>query len=416
MVKESGEDFKLDADGDVIISTSGHVGVTVSMDFVEGENLAEDQDVFEAKTAGSKTFDFDHMASGVYTVTVPDGWQMQRGPADDPTDDLEDHIAPLASDLNIDVTPTTGYVYGTVEDGANRRLEGVTVTVNGKTGFSDSNGLYTVDGFDAQKGCGTSTTKNQICVTTAEDESEPTADGATFAANTPKRVDITITDETEIATISGTVTMEGVGVGDVQIKLTGATIRNLNARSSSKAKKDDIYKTPSTGIYSVEVLADGEDVTVTPELEDHYFSPEEIVVKATGTPSGINFVAFENGSILGRVVDGDDEPISGVIVTATQAGDGDTDADTTGTTGTYTLSVRPGSYTVEADKDGYSFTEVKAVNVPNDGKAIEDIIGTGEEDQRGPQFADPEWCNIHGRGREGSEVRPRHAGLQRHSQ
>ena len=380
VVKESGEDFKLDADGDVIISTSGHVGVTVSMDFVEGENLAEDQDVFEAKTAGSKTFDFDHMASGVYTVTVPDGWQMQRGPADDPTDDLEDHIAPLASDLNIDVTPTTGYVYGTVEDGANRRLEGVTVTVNGETGFSDSNGLYTVDGFDAQKGCGTSTTKNQICVTTAEDESEPTADAATFAANTPKRVDITITDETEIATISGTVTMEGVGVEDVQIKLTGATIRNLNARSSSKAKKDDIYKTPKTGIYYVEVLADGEDVTVTPELEDHYFSPEEIVVKATGTPSGINFVAFENGSILGRVVDGDDEPISGVIVTATQAGDGDTDADTTGTTGTYTLSVRPGSYTVEADKAGYSFTEVKAVNVPNDGKAIEDIIGTGEED------------------------------------
>ena len=52
--------------------------------------------------------------------------------------------------------------------------------------------------------------------------------------------------------------------------------------------------------------------------------------------SGIDFTAFENGTIHGRVVDASNRGISGVIVTAKQASPGTaTDADTTGTTGTY---------------------------------------------------------------------------------
>ena len=79
MVKEDDGDFVRDNDGNVVISTSGHVGLTVSMDPVDGENLAGDQDDFAAKTARAKAFDFDHMASGVYKVTVPDGWRCEEG-------------------------------------------------------------------------------------------------------------------------------------------------------------------------------------------------------------------------------------------------------------------------------------------------------------------------------------------------
>ena len=152
VVSKSGDDFRYDADDNVVISTSGHAGVTVSMDPVDGENLAGDQDDFAAKTARVKAFDFDHMASGVYKVTVTPGWIAKRGPATDPTDDLEERLAPLDSALNIDVTPTTGYIYGTVEDGANRRLADVTVHVNGETDETDSNGRYVVEGFGPRNG------------------------------------------------------------------------------------------------------------------------------------------------------------------------------------------------------------------------------------------------------------------------
>ena len=108
-------------------------GLTVNMDPVEGENLAMEDEAFTAKTAGSLKFDFGHMPAGVYKVTPPEGWIAQRGPLDSPTNDLAARLNPLDSALNIDVTPKTGYAYGTVTDSENRRLAGVSVNVNGRS-------------------------------------------------------------------------------------------------------------------------------------------------------------------------------------------------------------------------------------------------------------------------------------------
>ena len=71
---------------------------------------------------------------------------------------------------------------------------------------------------------------------------------------------------------------------------------------------------------------------------------------------------------------------------------------TTATTGTYSLSVRYGSYNVTATRDGYgTFTadDHEGVNVPNDGKAIDDLVGTpAGEDNASPECADPERNSI----------------------
>ena len=369
-------------------SRKGQAGLTVSMDPVTGENLAGESDSFEEK-GNTKGFDFGRMPAGVYTVTVSDdGWMAQRGPLDEGKDDLDDYLSPLDTALNIEVTPKTGYAYGAVTDKENRRLAGVTVNVNGVSVETDSNGRYVAEGF-GKKSCSGSgrSGSNLICVQTSEEGSAETKDAATFRANMPTRIDIEIEDATEITTISGTVTHSdgSGGVGNVRVWVDGVAPLNKNAKSKATLKTDNIYVTASDGSFSVRIAAKagGATATITVSKDGMFFSPDgghTFSAVAGQNISGIAFSAFDNGTIHGRVVDGDNDPISGVIVTATQVGGDATDADTTGTTGTYSLSVRYGQFNVGAEKHGYEFTMAENINVPNDGKAIDDLVGTPAED------------------------------------
>ena len=369
-------------------SKTGVKGFTVNMDPVAGENLASVEESFTAKAAGNLTFDFDRMPAGVYKVTTApsSGWKAQRGPLESPTDDLAARLNPLDSALNIDVTPTTGYAYGAVTDGENRRLADVEVTVNGVTETTDAQGRYVVEGFGPQNGCGTSTAKNVICVTTDKEGSDKTADRRSFSANTPTRIDVRIRDATEVTWIEGKVTHSegGAGVGGVLVMVDGRAPNNKNAKIN-RSKTNNAYKTLSDGSYRVQINAkpNGATAEVTVEKDGMFFSPDKHTVSALAkqTFEGINFIAFDNGTIHGRVVDGSNNPITGVIVTATQVSPGTaTDADTTGTTGTYSLSVRYGQYDVSAAKHGYTFTEATGISVPNNGNAIDDLVGTPAED------------------------------------
>ena len=354
------------------------------MDPVDGENLAGDQDDFAAKTARAKAFDFDHMASGVYKVTIPSGWIARRGPATVPTDDLAARLAPLDSALNIDVTPTTGYVYGRVTDSGYRPLADVTVNVNGQTGTSDANGLYVVEGFgpaNYRAPGSTRTSRNRSVVRTAEAGSEPTVVHYPFAENSPRLSNIKITDADEVTLISGTVTESGTGtgVGGVQILVDDDAPLNPNARSSSTVSTNNIYLTGSDGSYTVRIRAKagGESARVTVDKDGMFFTPDLHTVSAVAGAniSGINFTGFDNGTIWGRAVDADSVPLSGAIITGTLVGGDVEDVDTTGATGTYVLSVRYGQYQVAATKAGYTKGEFDGtVNVPNDGKAIADIV------------------------------------------
>ena len=367
-------------------SKAGVKGLTVSMDHVPGENLAGDDESFTDEKGTKLKFDFGHMAAGVYEVTVPDNWKAQRGPLESPTDDLDDRISPLDSALNIDVTPKTGYAYGAVTDADNRRLAGVTVNVNGVSVETDSQGRYVAEGFGSRsyRAPGSRTTlRNQIVVTTAEEGSEETTDLGSFAANTPRRIDVEIEDAAEVTMISGRVTHSdgGAGVGSVRVWVDGRAPLNPNARSSSRLTRNNIYVTNSNGDFTVRVRAKdgGASATVTVSKDGMFFSPDQHTVGAVAgaTISGINFTAFDNGTIHGRVVDGSNNPIGGVLVTAEQIGGTAMDTmTTTANTGAYTLSVRYGQYSVSAAKAGYTFTDTTGVNVPNDGKAQNDLVGT----------------------------------------
>ena len=375
-VSKAGDDFGKDIDGNVVVSTTGHKGLTVSMDPVEGENLANRDESFEAKSASQTKFDFGYMPAGEYTLTVPAGWTAQSGVAA--------RLSPLDSALTIDLTPKTGYVYGHVQDTEKRRMAGVKVMVNGKEFTTDSNGRYIAEGFAAVNGCGTSKSKNRICVKTAHEGSEPTANHTAFAANTPKQINVTIEDAQKVTWINGAVKLDGVGVGGVEVKVDGSAPLNKNAKKG-RTTVNNVHLTGSDGTYSVKIKAKtgGANAEVTVSKDGMFFSPEKHTVSAVAgaSISGIDFTAFENGTIHGRVVDGKNNAISGVVVTATQVSPGTaTDADTTGTTGTFSLSVRYGQYDVTAAKHGYSFTSATAVNVPNDGTAIDDLVGTPATD------------------------------------
>ncbi|MCY4669552.1 MAG: carboxypeptidase regulatory-like domain-containing protein [Rhodococcus sp.] len=378
-MQTSGDDF-VSAD-----SKAGLTGLTVSMDPVDGENLAGKDDSFEEK-GNTKEFDFGRMPAGVYKVTTDpeSGLKVQRGPLEDPTDDLAARLNPLDSALNIDVTPTTGFAYGTVTDDENRRLEGVEVTVNGADPVeTDEYGRYVVYGFGKKSCPGSgSTESNLICVTTAEEESEETATAATFVANSPTRIDVVIKDAEDVTTISGRVTHSdgGAGLNGVRINVVGGALLNPNARSGSRGP-NNIYRTHSGGYYSVETptQTNGGTVKITASRDDLFFSPDEHTVTAVGDPENINFTAFDKEEIHGRVVDGSDDPIGDVIVKAMQGDVEITRDTTTSTTGRYSLFVRYGQYTVTAEKHGYDFTEATGITVPNDGKAQDDLEGTPQE-------------------------------------
>ena len=100
-------------------------GTRVTMTPVDGKNIAGESESFTAAARDNtgtaidetKQFNWGQKAAGAYNpIGVPVGWVAQRGTPDAPTDDLASHINPLDGDLQIDVTPSTGFVYGRVTD------------------------------------------------------------------------------------------------------------------------------------------------------------------------------------------------------------------------------------------------------------------------------------------------------------
>ena len=397
-VKTSGDDFAMDVDGSPKVTKTGQPGLSVSLNPVENENLAGTDESFTAEKAGDMAFDFGQMASGVYTVTVSDAnWTAQRGPDDGPTDDLADRLEPLDSALNIDVTPTTGYVFGTVSDNKGLRAPGVSVDVNGVTVTTDGEGRYVAEGFGAAnytKPGATVAQKNRSIVR-ANDPGQgdmAVVGNVAFAANTPTRVDFTVAQATDIAYVSGRVVHSGTGAGVEGVEImveygagTGA-VAPLNATDHVVNKKVvRMLKTDADGNYTAHVKATGENVYVSAKKKFMFFTPAQHTITAAvgASVSGINFSAFDSGTITGRVVDKDDatQPLSGVIVSATA--DGATSAahaDTTGATGTYVLRVPYGTYSVTATKNGYiNFSSLSGVTVPNDGTPRDNITAEADD-------------------------------------
>ncbi|MDE2806513.1 MAG: carboxypeptidase regulatory-like domain-containing protein [Gemmatimonadota bacterium] len=412
VVTKSGDDFAKDGADKESVTTEGIPGFTVNMDPVEDENLASlSADPFEAEKKSNKAFDFGMMPAGAYTVTInqdTDDWNIQRGPADDPTDDLADRISPLDSALNIDVSPSTGYVFGTVTDNMGRRVPGVTVDVNGATGVSDAQGRYIVEGFGPRSYRAPNATRStpNRSIVSVDDPGAGNMRYITnfrFTANNPTRRDITGVDQAaDVAVFSGRVTYgTGAGVPGVQILVDYTPDSDdsdpenpLNATYHTVPDPDDpgetiqvmMVRTDSNGEYTARVRATsqttGTPIHLSARKEHVSFQPENFPVMAVvgANQSGVNFSATDHGMITGRVVemvDGAEQSLANVLVRATRGGEtAAADSTTTGAAGAYVLHVANGTYTVSAEKNGYTFDITPSATVPNAGIPVDKITGT----------------------------------------
>ena len=359
-VAKKGDDFE---EKDPDFSDAG----TVSLAPVEGKNLAGEDESANILTKPSKTgktdnhaFAFEDIASGVYKLSVPDGWRARMG-GKGAEAMLGNALNPLAGDLSIDVTPTTATLYGRVNGSDGFGSDSVTVTANGVSTMTDNFGRYILEGIAT----GTRTINEvkqtgKIFVEASRagyDDSDLMI--LEFAANSVTRHDFAIAGTAESATVSGTVTAFGsdTPIAGVEIRVNGGAPMNKNAKSKSSEPKNDIYVTGADGTYTirVEATAVGETSRISAHKDGFTFSPTHLDLSTPkgSAVSGINFHGVAHSTIRGRVQAPGGGPLTGVAVTAT--GDNGSDADTTGTSGTFSLSVPAGTYTVAASKDGYTF-------------------------------------------------------------
>ena len=361
-VSKSGDDF---AEKDPVFVA----GQTVSLDPVEGKNLAGEPHSQTTTEKNDKdtprddrvAFDFGSIAAGVYKVSVPTGWRAMLGGKGSEAA-VGNALNPLAGDVELDVTPATATVYGRVNGSDGFPLDSVMVTANGLSVQTDADGRFIIDGIAAQtRKIDDVTHSKKIFLQGSRagfDESDLII--LDFAANSLTRNDFMMGGTAATATVSGSVTAFGstTGVSGVEIRVDGNAPQNKNAKSDSKLDENDIYVTGDDGSYSIRVPATATGATsrISAHKDGYTFTPAHLDLSTPdgAAISGINFQAVANSSISGRVRAPEGGPLSGVAVTAT--GSTGSDADTTGVTGTYSLSVPAGTYTMAFAKDGHSFT------------------------------------------------------------
>ena len=378
-------------------------GTTVDLDPVAGKNLAGDSESFTAlaspiRTRGEnaagtsilderKQFNFGRMAAGVYKVTVPTGWVAKVGGPADASGLAATAFNPLAGDVQVDVTPTWGILYGRVTGADGFPLDSTTVSVNGMSTETDEFGRYIVDGFSATRASRNAPTnpafRNQLVavVTASRGGFDAKADTILFAptVNTPTVHNIPLAGTAETATVSGTVTAFGSStpIAGVQIRVDGEAPINKNAKSPRTEPANNIYITGADGTYTIRVPAKG--VGMTSRISAHRagmtFTPAHLDLSTPkgSSISGINFSGVANSTITGRVQAPGGGPLPGVKVKATAVGaTAATDSATTGATGTFSLSVPAGNYDVEATLTGYTFT------CPGDPASCRINVGLGQ--------------------------------------
>ncbi len=329
---------------------TAYKGVVVSVDPVDGENLAGDSDSYTSGTDNKATrnfnealfFDWMRKAAGEYKLSVSGGWVAKVGAPGEAVA-FNGELSPLGADLQIDVSPTTGYVYGIVTDSKGFRVEGATVTANGASATTDAFGRYRIRGF---RGATISRVPNRVAITVDKAGYTQGKANIAFAANAPHQEDVELSGVAETATVSGTVRSNGNPVSGVTIKINGG--RPLGAT------KD--LKTGANGTYTATVAVG--DVKIEPSKAGMSFFPESHDVTTTkgSAISGLDFTGYAHGTIRGRVLNENEGPMAGVKVTATPAGETDVaDSSRTDVRGVYSLSVPFGRYMVAAESDTHTF-------------------------------------------------------------
>ncbi len=373
-VIRSGEGFLVRGEGDIINVGNGprsQTGVTVSLDPVADKNLAGDQEsqtTTATNIASTRNrddryqFNFGRIAAGVYKLNLPNGWRARLGDKGSEVE-LGSALSPLSADITIDVTPATATLYGRVTGTDGFGLDSVTVTANGKSAMTDALGRYIIEGIS--RGALT----NKIIVSAAGKGVTNYTDAAPyidFVANAPIREDFNVNAVAATATVSGMVTTDnGTPVAGVTILANNAA--PLNAARSGTNRGRLVTGADGSFTASVRAVPVGQTVSMSASRTGMSFFPASIPVSATNgsTTSGIKFTAYAYATITGRVKSPTGGPMQGVLVSATPAGGtAPTDTMTTGTTGTFSLSVPFGAYTIAATADNHTFS------YPNTGQLV----------------------------------------------
>ncbi len=345
-------------------------GVTVDLTPVEGKNLAGEAKTFAAlaKDVATTTtvdetyqFDFGKLAAGAYEAKASAGWRVRKKGGME----LGTALSPLGGAVELEVTPSTGTVYGRVKGSDGFPIDSATVTANGKTAMTDLYGRYVIAGVSSAS---RSAMTNKFFVKATKGATTTKDSVRAFVANGLEMVDVAFGGTASKATVSGKVTASGSGAAvagaEIQVRYADDTTKWVAPENKASNGK---LTTGADGSYMAEVK--GQDVGGTAMVRvmktGMSFAPGSITVPAhTGAAiSGINFTGFVNATITGRVKDAkwpsaaaSSGPLSGVKVTVTKAGESTaTDSTTTGETGVFTFNVPFGAYDVAASRDKWGF-------------------------------------------------------------
>ncbi|MYC98787.1 MAG: hypothetical protein F4X13_05905 [Gammaproteobacteria bacterium] len=388
-------------------------GTTVSVDPVEGKNLGDDSGSFTAASTNSratplddrKQFDFGQMAEGVYKVSVPTGWTTRQGAPGSLTS-LSSEFR-HTGDLQIDVVPATGVIYGRIIDSDSFAVAGATVDVNGEQATTDAKGRYIVEGFGPVTGFDGRPTQDiyrnkriVVVAATMEDfkvaadtmlwngshwdipdgdarweDSNPAGVMEMTPANAPFMHDMQLGGVTATVDITGRVTdiLTGDGIAAVEVKVDGVAPLNKATRGQYAGK----LVTGADGTYTarIETKQRGQTASVSVAKNHYHFPVDASPVLADGnSPAVVNFQGYQNGTITGTVEGPSGRALAGVTVTATSTAEGATtaaDEAMTNSVGQFTLSVPPVStYRIEAMLGNHVFT------YPNNNQTI--FAGPGQ--------------------------------------
>ena len=335
-------------------------GITVSLTPVEGKNLAGVGREFTTAKSNDPTTEIDErtdhnfgtMAAGAYKLGLPDGWRGTVTVGDADPVGAAGKLDPLASNVALDITPSTATLYGFVRNADNAGLDRVTVTVNGQTATTDGLGRYIVSGISRVR-----PGDNQLFVNTAradypetkpDSTNNPDTEVPEFMANSVKRWDFELSGANNTVTITGTVAESGTGapIPGVRIMVDGKNPLNGEPSGSKKGQ----LLTEENGTYTAVVATQPFDdplvhVTVSKSGWHFVLPPDGYPVPATaGSNPTADFQGTKVVEITGRVAaPGGNVSMSDVTVTA--YGDaGMTDslhAVTTTETGTFSVKVPP---------------------------------------------------------------------------
>ncbi len=322
---------------DAAVGSSGSPGY-ISGQVVDDENNAiSGASVTVEDDSGTVVASTSTSASGEYTVEVAPGEYTvvaQNDGTEGRTSVTVESGFTTSADIVL-VTASPGYVSGTVTNAGSDPVSGASVTVENETGSvvasasTSASGEYTVEVAPGEY------------TVFAEGDGTEGRTSVTVESDQTTGADIVVRPVTESGSITGAV------VDEENNAISGASVTVENDSGSVVASAS----TSASGEYTVEV-APGE-YTVYAESDGTVGQNSVTVYSAkTTTADFVLDVPDRPGTIIGTVFDGENDSISGAVVSVKDTSGLVVAETTTDAEGDYTVLIAPGEYTVVAESDG----------------------------------------------------------------